>query len=212
MSIMSVVFVALQTQWKQDRMIIVFIPLLFVFLLSTLHEKIKRSSGMAQIGFLVMMCFFGFLQLRHLPEKIANNAPKLTAILNGDIYGTYTPDWKNYLKMSRWCSDNLPKTSKVMVRKPNTSIVYANGDKIFDGLFRSTQESGDKVLSDFKDGGVTHLMVCNLRLNPAMAVEGQVIGTTHSYLRSIYTYDPTKLKLVQTIGDTEPCNLYEIVY
>ncbi len=208
----SVVFFALQAHWMQDRMILVFIPLILVFLLSGLFEFVKTKNSIWQVGYLCLLPLLFLVQLRHLPKKVSLNQPKLTAIMSGDIYGIYTPDWQHYLKMSKWTADNLPATSKVLCRKPNTSIVYADGKNIFEGLFRSTQESGDIVLANFQKQSATHLMVCNLRANPAQAVEGQVIGTTHSYLRSIYEYDPAKLVQVHTIGNTEPCFLYQINY
>ncbi len=208
--IISVVFVALQTHWKQDRMIIVYVPLILTFLFSVFYHFVKDRGTVWRTLFFISIPLLLLIQLRHLPQRISDNRMRLAALMSGDIYGVYTQDWQNYLKMSKWSADNLPAGAKVLCRKPNTSIVYADGKNIFEGLFRSTQDTGDKVLSDFKQINATHMMVCNLRINPSQAIEGQVIGTVHTYLRALYTYNQESITLVHSIGTSEPCNLYKI--
>lgn len=211
MVLMSVVFIALQTHWKQDRMILIFIPPLALFIAGMLHREASRSKTVwAHWAVISMMGLIGLAQLRHLPAKVEANRPKLHALLQGDEIGGYTTDWKNYHRMSNWAAENLPEGSRVGVRKSGTSIVFTRGAEIFENFYASTREQGDQVIADLQQKGVTHIMACSLRLNPYRAVEGQVIGTMYSYLRAIYAFDPQRITLVHTIGDAEPCYLYAI--
>lgn len=210
---MSVVFVSLQTHWKQDRMIIIFIPLLLLFLWQSLYYLSKINVVYGNV-ILVVIVFLSAIQLRHLPQAIEDNRIEFVNQRNTfevPHLERYTPDWQNYLLMSQWSEDNLPDSAKIGVRKVNTSKVISGGSDKFVGFGTSTREPGEIVYNDLKGREITHIMACNLRLNPAQAVEGQIIGTLYSYLRAIYNYDPTKLRVVHRIGDTEPCTLYEIL-
>ena len=85
--------------------------------------------------------------------------------------------------MAEWADENLDEKSVIAVRKPESSKVFTRGNVNFHGLFRSTQDPGEKILSDFRERNITHIQLCNLRLNPAQAVQGQIIGTTLTLLK-----------------------------
>lgn len=231
MGMMSVVFISLQFHWKQDRQLIIFLPLIVLFVFNAFHHLARQKrSSLLNWGLLVLLVGIPMLQLRHLPDRWERNAEKREAFLNGDPIGGYTPDWQNYYRMSNWAVENLPEGSRIGVRKAATSFVFTGGKDQFIRIGASTKEPGDVVLQELRELGITHFMPCSLRLDPDAAVEGQIIGTLYSYLRAIYAHKPDAIRLVHTIETPvqtsplasgqfrsasslpEPCYLYEIVY
>ena len=206
-------YIALQTHWKQDRMIIAYIPLILIFLFTAYSDLIKRyfqKYHLVSIGSTFVL--IALISTNGLLRNIKFNQHKISGFMSGDIYSGYTPDWQNYLKMADWADQNLDQSSVIAVRKPNSSKVFSSGRVKFHGLFSSTQDPGEKVLSDFKERSITHIQLCNIRLNPAQAIEGQILGTTYSYARSIEDFKPGTLQGVHKIGNAEPCTLYVINY
>ena len=137
--------------------------------------------------------------------------------LKGDIYYGYTPDWQNYLKLSAYCKDSLPKSSYVAARKAPMSFVYAKG-KHFYPIYsviakdpQTQQSNPDSALAIFKKNKVTHLLIASLRINPTKNT-GDVINTLHNIAGPIMQKYPQKLVLVKEMGFSEQAYLYEIKY
>ena len=128
----------------------------------------------------------------------------------GDIYFGYTPDWENFLKMSRYCSDSLPDSSVVLSRKPAMSFLYGKGKK-FTGQYIVTSDNADTVLTKWKSQKIQYIILANLRMNPKKN-NGRIINTIHRMLGPVYQKYPQKVKLLKTIGEVEKCELYEISY
>jgi hypothetical protein len=79
--------------------------------------------------------------------KIGNNLPVLQQnILGNDLYGL-TPDWENFIKMSRWANEHLPQDAVIASRKPSISYIYTGRD--FYGIFNVPQETLDNVIQKY---------------------------------------------------------------
>jgi hypothetical protein len=68
-------------------------------------------------------------------EKMKVNQKVLAKNLSGNLYYGFTPDWQNYLLMSKWVGKNIPDTAVVASRKPSMSFIYSNG-RDFYGMYR----------------------------------------------------------------------------
>jgi hypothetical protein len=130
--------------------------------------------------------------------------------LSGDIYYGYSPDWENFLKMSKYCADSLPDSVNVLSRKPSMSFLYGNGKK-FVGQYMVTSMDADTVLMNWKKQNVQYVILGSLRMNPKKN-NGRVINTIHRMIGPVYQKYPQKIRLVKTIGKLEKCELYEIRY
>ena len=145
------------------------------------------------------------------------NIPVVSKNLKGDIYYGYTPDWENYLRLSEWCADSLPKTSLVACRKAPMSFVYGKGKHfypIYSVIARDTttnQSNPDSALAIFKRNKVTHILIASIRLNPKVNT-GEVINTIHFILAPISQKYPEKIVKVKQFGTSEPAELYELKY
>lgn len=201
------IFFGIQAANMQDRLIIIVIPFIFLLFFYGTYELVKRYSGF-QIIFLL---FASFMLLRTIATSIQKeNLEAFNKNLKGDIYYGYTPDWENFLKMSKYCADSLPDSAQVVSRKPSMSFLYGNGKK-FVGQYIVTSMDADSILMGWKKLNVQYVILGSLRMNPKKN-NGRYINTLHRMLQPIYQKYPQKIRLVKTIGKIEKCELYEIKY
>jgi hypothetical protein len=216
-AVCAITFVVLQTRWDQPRLIMIIVPFIVLISLYGLYTIFKRTGWVGQFSFLIFIVMIVASSLMVTTRKSASNFPVLKKNLAGDVFHGYTNDWQNYLKMSRWCSENLPEGSYVAARKAPMSFVYGNGMKFFPvynviAIDTTTNLANpDSVLATFQREGVTHVMIANLRRNPKQVTQF-VINTMHRNMQPVASKYPGKLTLVKQIGDSEPAYLYKINY
>lgn len=207
-------FIILAARWDQARIVMICMPMMLVIIFGLLYHYTKKSAMGQNIYFAIVIIVCSSM-LMSIFKRGSKNLPIVQKNLKGDLYFGYTPDWQNFLKCSRWCSDSLPSNSYVASRKAPMSFVYANGKKFFpvysvikkDSL--TQQSNPDSALAYFNANGVTHIMVGSLRINPTQNT-GQIINTVHNIVQPIMTKYPNKLKLVHTEGLSEETYLFEI--
>ncbi len=208
-ALLSLTFIVLQKSWDQPRMVLVYSSLLLIIIFYGLYEMLKKSSfSQAIYLFLVSIIFFSCFF--STVNKATKNYQTLKKNFGGDIYYGYTPDWVNFLKMSRYCADSLPSNSYVASRKAPMSFVYANGKKFYP-IYTVMSTDADSTLAILKRDSVTHIILASLRRNPKKN-DGYVINTLHRMFAPVGQKYPEKLKLVKQIGESEPAYLYEIKY
>jgi hypothetical protein len=171
-------FIALQQQWGQMRMVIIYVPLIFLFLPWGLLEATKSEKVRGLQPVLVILLLVMFFNLFGLSVKRAQeNKVALMKNLRGDRYYGYTQDWVNFLKMSEWAADNVPEESMIASRKPSMSFIYGDG-RSFYGVYRFPSIPADTVLSrmaakttrpivvnerELSTGGIPRQMVLGMR-------------------------------------------------
>ncbi|MEW6469721.1 MAG: hypothetical protein AB1458_12390 [Bacteroidota bacterium] len=211
-----VTFVALQIRWDQPRLILVHMPVIFLVIYFAFYMLFTRLRS----GYWVYLLITGSISASVLissGRKAAANVPVLAKNASGDIYYGFTPDWVNFLKISRWCADSLPENSVVVSRKSSMSFIYGKGKEFFPVnkvIFydpATKQANPDSALAYFRENKVTHVIVASLRLDPRKKTQN-VINTIHNVVQPIIKKYPERLKLVHQEGDmnSEPAFLYEI--
>lgn len=130
--------------------------------------------------------------------------------ISGDPTFGYTPDWQNYIKMTKWCAQNFPNDTKsIAVRKAPMSFIFSDG-KEFYPIYGTPTENPDSLLIPLRASKVHYLMTAELRANPEMHVDGQIIGTMHRYVYYIQVKYPNAFEFVHQEGDLEKTQLYKI--
>ena len=127
-------FLLLHKMWGQDRIIMIYYPHILLFLFGGFYYIFKETS-MKKISFVFPLVLASLLIGTgiHAKDRIGRNIPVLQQnILGNDLYGL-TPDWDNFIKMSRWADDNLDKDAVIASRKPSISYVYTGRE--FHGIF-----------------------------------------------------------------------------
>jgi hypothetical protein len=201
------IFFGVQAANMQDRLIIIAMPFIFLILFYGTYEITKRYPTI-QYVFILFSCLMLFVTLSKTLILANENSKALKKNMSGDIYYGYTPDWENFLKMSKYCADSLPADAQVLSRKPNMSFIYSNGKKFVPQYIVNTTDA-DSVLMGWKQLNVSYILLPKLRKDPRKN-NGEVINTIHRMLGPIYQKYPQKVKLVKTIGTNESCELYQL--
>jgi hypothetical protein len=203
------IFLGVQANNMQDRLIIIAMPALFLVMFFGAYELCKKTSSLQQlfIGFATIMLL---VTIGKSSLTATQNITALKKNMQGDIYYGYTPDWENFLKMSKYCADSLKTEGKILSRKPAMSFIYGNG-KRFVGQFWTTSENADTVLNEWRKQNVEYVILPMLRMNPKKN-NGRFINNIHRMIIPVYQKYPQKLKLVKTIGENEKCELYQLLY
>lgn len=203
------IFFGVQANNMQDRLLMIAMPLIFLVLFFGAYELAKQFPSF-QFVFLLFAGFMFFITIGKSAIQAKQNTIALKKNLSGDIYYGYTPDWENFLKMSKYCADSLPDSAQVLSRKPNMSFIYGNGKK-FVGQYWVTSSDADTVLMTWQKEKVKYILLPTLRMNPKKN-NGRYINTIHRMLQPVAEKYPQKLKLIKTIGTDEPTYLYQIDY
>jgi hypothetical protein len=144
-------FVLLQTIWVQDRLIMIYYPLMLLFILGGVYyllknKALKKLTGIYPLILIVLFIGTGL----HLKDKVARNLPVLQQNISGnDLYGL-TPDWENFIRMSQWANDHLDKNAVIASRKPSMSYIYTGRE--FFGLFNVPNDALENVIRQFEEG------------------------------------------------------------
>ena len=203
------VFFGVQANNMQSRLIIIAIPLIFLVLFYGMYEFAKRNAAL-QFLFIVFSAVMLVITIWKSGYNAKQNFAAIKKNMSGDMYYGYTPDWENFLKLSKYCADSLPKDAQVLSRKPNMSFIYGNGKK-FVGQYIVNSENADTVLMDWKKENVKYVIMANLRMNPKKN-NGRIINTIQRMLGTVAQKYPEKCKLLKTVGTDEQAYLYEIDY
>ena len=203
------IFIGIQAANMQERLIIVAIPLIFLLLFFGTYELVKRSS-VAQFLFVVFASIMLLITIGKSTVLAEKNVVVLKKNLSGDLYYGFTPDWVNFLKMSKYCADSLPDSARVVSRKPGMSFLYGKG-KEFVGQYWVTSTNPDSVLMGWQNNKVKYVICSSFRMDPKKN-DGRIINTIQRMLQPIAEKYPQKLRLIKTYGTEEPTALYEIDY
>ncbi|MGQ0827681.1 MAG: hypothetical protein ACT4ON_04740 [Bacteroidota bacterium] len=203
------IFIGIQAANMQDRLIIIVMPLIFVVFFYGMYELVKRYLAL-QFMFVLFATVMMLITIGKSTTRAKENITALKKNLSGDIYYGYTPDWVNFLQMSKYCADSLPDSAQVLSRKPNMSFIYANGKK-FIGQYWVTTTNADSVLMVWEKQKVKYVILGSIRMNPKKN-NGRYINTIHRMLQPVAQKYPEKIKLIKAIGEVEPTYLYEINY
>lgn len=208
--LIGITFVIVQTRWDQDRLILVYLPFILLFLFSGIYYLGKLKSFKFIQGLLpVLMIIIFFTNLNTTTKKVKANDEYLMQSLAGNKFYGMTPDWINYIKMSQWAAKNIPDSVMIACRKPSIAFVYAKRE--FYGIYRITTEDPDELLQNLKNNNVRYIIMGSLRKYPNQKTQ-YTINTVQRYLYYIQQKYPEKIKHIQTIGADEPAYLFEITY
>ncbi|HEV7229876.1 MAG TPA: hypothetical protein VGO45_01025 [Bacteroidia bacterium] len=214
LSITAGTFIVLQARWDQPRMIILQMPFLLMVLFYGIYALVKKGD-FSQNLYVALILLLGFSLLGTTSKQSAKNIPVLSKNLRGDMYYGFTPDWVNFLKMSRWCADSLPENTYVASRKAPMSFIYGKGKKFFPvykvlAYDTATKQSNpDTLLAIFRKEKVTHMLIASIRMDPQRNT-GNVINTLHNMIQPLMQKYPAKVILVHQEGEAEAAYLYEI--
>ncbi|MFA6923095.1 MAG: hypothetical protein WC223_02475 [Bacteroidales bacterium] len=154
-----VTFFILQTLWDQPRLILIFVPFLFLLFFFAMYELSKlKDFSFLKIFIPVVFLFLILFELKQTFINVNNNIPILKKNIDGDKYYGYTTNLVNYLKMSNWASENLPKDAVIAVRKPSMSFIYGNGRKFY-GISKFPKFNFKETIKKLKEDNKIYYLI-----------------------------------------------------
>ncbi len=180
--IASVTFFAVQAHWDQPRLSIVFYPLLMLAVFSGLYFLLK-IKGLKLIQFVIpLFAVIVFLaSFKSIVVKTNEHSKTLQANLSGNLYYGMTPDWINYIEMSKYVAKTVKTDELTACRKPEISFVYSAGK--FYGIYTIPTVNIDTFNLAIKVPPTTKVVGLNLlKVN-----EDPNVNKAHAKLRE-YTY------------------------
>ncbi len=207
-SFLAVTFLTLHTSWGQTRLIMIYLPLILFSLFYILYYYGSLNSMLQFILPLFVLILF-FSGISATSKKIANRLPIFIDNMTDNPYAGYTPDWMNYIAMSKWCGKNMPKEDYIACRKPPMSFVFSSGRKFY-GIYNVPAQDADSLLTPLKQQKVTHIFTSELRLDPDRYIENQYINTVQRYMYNIVQKYPNAFEFMHREGDIEKSDLYKI--
>ncbi len=148
----GITFITLQQTWGQQRLILVYMPLIIILFSWGLNQLIGSITRQAltgkiflQLALFIVCLIIIFNTLGNTAERVKLNKKVLAKNLRGNLYYGFTPDWINFLKMSEWVGKNIPDSIVVASRKPSMSFIYSKG-KEFYPIFRVPLENADSLI------------------------------------------------------------------
>ncbi|MDR1553164.1 MAG: hypothetical protein LBS69_06860 [Prevotellaceae bacterium] len=144
-------FVILQSNWQQDRLIMIYYPLMLLFILGGIfylftNKKLRSFRFIYPLIIVIMITG----NLSHSSTKIKANFPVLQRNLSIDRLAGLTPDWRNFILMSQWVSENIDKDIKVVSRKASISYIYTG--RMFEIIASVPSEHVDSLLTIAPEG------------------------------------------------------------
>jgi hypothetical protein len=123
--LLGVTFVALQTIWDGRRLIAPFYPFILIFLLSGIYELFQLKKVKMFLFLFPLIAIILLVATYKISfEKIDDNSTTLQENLKGNVVFGLTPDWQNFINMSKWAAANTDKNVMIASRKPSISFVY----------------------------------------------------------------------------------------
>jgi len=209
--LLAATFISLHTSWGQSRLIMIYLPFIlfaFFYLLYYYGEKFEPLQSLYLLTFFILLITGISATLNQAKDRF----PVFLENISGDPTYGYTPDWQNYIKMTKWCAQQFPNNTKsIAVRKAPMSFIFSDG-KEFYPIYGTPTQNPDSLLIPLKNAHVNYLMLSELRANPDMYVEGQIIGTMHRYAYYIQQKYPNAFQFIHQEGDLEKSQLYKINY
>jgi tetratricopeptide (TPR) repeat protein len=204
-AMVGVTFIMVQKLWDQERLIMIYFPMIAGIVIYSLHGCLKSKKRILTVG--VSAAVLLLILVRTFQKAEFNLSDNFTI----GSYSSYTDDWSNYMKASKWASENLPEGAVVACRKSQMSWMASEGSERvkFYGIYKLYSADADTMQHYLLDTiKATHVIMANLRLNP-YECNGKTITTIRYSLRNLTAKYPYSLKLIKQFGDKEPAYIFE---
>lgn len=203
----SLTFISLQKIWDQERLIMIYFPLITGIIFYALYTAfIGKYKKYQIIPLIISGIVFTLIFAQSISYVSKYNPGK--RFVSGS-FSSYTPDWQNYMLASKWTADNLDKKAVVACRKPEMSWIASEGSEIFRGIYRVEYNLPDSAYNLLREMGATHVITASLRLDPRKKTGG-IIKTVNNVVSLAAAKYPGCLTLIKEFGTDEKAYLFKI--
>lgn len=146
-------FCILHTYWRQLRLITPFIPLMLLFLTSTIYYLLKTRQA-KKFQFLIILFLSAVLIATIMKtEEQVELMPQIN-----NTYGGLSAESVNYIEASKWAAENVPINEAIACRKPDISFIYGNS-RHFYGIESVPSYSVDLILGKWGENQQQYIAI-----------------------------------------------------
>lgn len=189
-------FLTQQVHWNQERLMIIYLPLILVFLgegiFGYIEELNLKRTGYICIGIFMLLPILTLVSTFRQPLKVQ----ELVHNIKGEEFYGFPAAWKNYMKISRWAGKNLPSTANILCRKAGLSAVY--GGRTFTGFYQIPEETPEDY---FRSRNIDFVIAGSTPMN-----------TVERYLEEFVRSNPYGISMVKEIGAILPMYVFKLEY
>lgn len=199
-ALLGITFFALHAFWNQDRLVVIYLPLIFMALSYGLYEMIRSRNLSALKPVLpIVMALVIVVQLLFTFKAVSKNAKQFKGYTKSNEYYGYPLPVANYLKMCNWVGDNIKDSMVVACNKPVEAIVFGSALK-FTKLPQSPSGDPDVILNLLKEKKIGYIIIDAFGADLSQVVQ------------AIYQKYPEKIQQIHKEGELEPAYLVKINY
>jgi hypothetical protein len=154
----GVTFAALHTFWNQDRLVVIFLPFLFLGVLYGIYGfGNARNSAAFKVLAPVVAGLVVLIQLGSALSAASSHSKFVKHYMKGDYFYGYPDALANYLKTAEWAGENLTDSNQVACNKPAEAVAYGHR-LIFTRLPKPLPQTPDSLFIAMKSKKITHLL------------------------------------------------------
>lgn len=154
-SLLLITFVSLQKHWDQWRMIIICFPFMLLLLLTAFYYIFKLEQFKSlQLLFPLFGIVIIIASMNITSAYVKVQRQVLSRNMSGDMLFGFTPDWQNYIRMSKWAAQNVPPEYMIACRKPEISFIY--GERKFYGIPKVPVTNVDSIITENKSDSIVY--------------------------------------------------------
>jgi len=183
----AITFLVMQTSWDQWRLIINLFPLILLLVFGGLYYTLKsKSYSSLQFLFPVLIIILFITTFSRTSSHVKTQKEILAKNLKGNMLYGYTPDWINYIEMSKWVAKNTPENTVTAVRKSNISFIYTN--RKFFNIAKVPSITTDSLLKMMNDTSVYIGVKMNSFINTKVYANPAIKPKTIGFVSGKFSY------------------------
>ncbi len=198
----AAIFLVTQTTWDQWRLIITLFPLILLVIFGSLYYAFK-SKGLSALQFVfpILLIILFFTTLSRTSTHVKTQKEILAKNLKGNMLYGFTPDWINYIEMSKWVAANTPKEAVTAVRKSTISFIYTN--RKFHNISVVPSITADSLLKRMNNTSVYIGVKMNTFVNSQVYANPAIKAKTVGFVNGNFSFGDN------AVGDGSIVGIYE---
>jgi hypothetical protein len=188
----AVTFAALHTFWNQDRLMIIYLPFMFMAFAYGIYEWIRRkNNAFLQPVWIVLIAIGILIQFGFTFSNMSKHSKFIKNYERGNYYYGYPEGIANLARLCEWNAKNLPPDAVIACGKKDEAAAMGRSIQ-YVRLPGHLPENADSILSIFKQYKVSHVIF-----------DATGMSALPMAIQVIYQKYPQKLEEVHREGETE---------
>ncbi|MDQ3072709.1 MAG: hypothetical protein M3Q97_05545 [Bacteroidota bacterium] len=151
-------FIALHTFWNQDRLVLIFLPLIFLGMCYGLYKLAQAKYSVLKpilAGFIIL-CLL--LQLGTTFKAVSDNNRQFSSYRKGNMYYGYPAPIQNFAIAAEWAGENIKEPGLIATGKPSEAVAFGRQMK-FTRVPSPISQNADSVLAELNKRNIKYFLI-----------------------------------------------------